>query len=373
MIICKGGAGWQARAKACYNPGMFRFHQHPPGRGPSALHLFLVMFLMVLCAPAVRGQPDTLRVMPLGDSITEAQGGVSETQPGFAGYRYWLWKDLESEGHPVDFVGSQHGVWNGPPPYTDYDQDHEGHWGWRADQILVEIGAWAAAALPDMVLIHLGHNDIWQGESVSSTVDELGQIIDAIRGANPAATFLLAQVIPALPAGLDSIPALNDQIAILGAVKNTAASPVLLVDQHTGFDPWTDTYDSVHPNESGEQKMAGRWFAPLDSIFTHLSHVSSVPASAAHDLQLANFPNPFNPATTITFDLPRPDRISLRIFDVAGRRVRALLVDQERGEGRQQFVWRGRDDAGRLVGAGVYFYRVETGDFSETGRMTLVK
>jgi len=311
-------------------------------------------------------QPDSLRVMPLGDSITEAQGG-------FAAYRYWLWKDLELEGYPVDFVGSQYGVWNGDPPYSDYDQDHEGHWGWRADQILASIGSWAAASLPDIVLIHLGHNDIWQGQSISSTIDELGQIIDTIRGVNPGASFLLAQVIPSIHSALDSIPALNVQIAILGALMHSTESPVLVVDQHSGFDPWVDTYDGVHPNEPGEQKMAARWFAPLDSIFTNLTGIAPLSPPAGNELHLTNFPNPFNPTTTITFDLSRPTRVSLEVFDLSGRLVRALVDDQMVAAGPRQFVWRGKDEADRPVAAGVYFYRLETGTVSEAKRMTLVK
>jgi choice-of-anchor B domain-containing protein len=85
-----------------------------------------------------------------------------------------------------------------------------------------------------------------------------------------------------------------------------------------------------------------------------------------------NFPNPFNPATRIPFELKRAGSVSLAVFDVAGRRVRGLV---ERGlpAGWHQAEWDGRDDAGRPVASGVYFYRMSAGDQTRTRRMVLVK
>jgi hypothetical protein len=85
-----------------------------------------------------------------------------------------------------------------------------------------------------------------------------------------------------------------------------------------------------------------------------------------------NAPNPFNPATTIPFELTRADRVQLDVFDVAGRRVRALL-DGQRAAGLHQAAWDGRDDAGRAVASGVYFYRLQAAGRVETRRMLLLK
>jgi len=84
-------------------------------------------------------------------------------------------------------------------------------------------------------------------------------------------------------------------------------------------------------------------------------------------------PNPFNPVTTIRFDLPRDSRVSLRVYDLAGRMVQTLVADELLTAGQQEVVWRGCDEAGRQMGSGVYFYRMEAGSFSDTRRMTLVK
>lgn len=199
------------------------------------------------------------RVMPLGDSITEAE-------TGFASYRYWLWRELSDAGYEIDLVGSMSGVYNGPPLFPDFDQDHEGHWGWRADEVLAQLAGWAAGAQPEVVLLHLGHNDLWQGEGVSSTIADLSAIIGVLRSANPTIIILFAQVIPSTVPALSDIPTLNAEIVVLAASLSTPDSPVIVVDHWTDFDPSTETYDGVHPNAAGEQKMSSRWFSALADV-----------------------------------------------------------------------------------------------------------
>jgi hypothetical protein len=219
--------------------------------------LIAVVFVVALIA-ATEARPAVAqtRIMPLGDSITEAY-------TGYASYRYWLWHALADDGYQADFVGSMTGVYNGPPLYPDFDQDHEGHWGWRSDEVLAELSSWAAAAQPEVVLLHLGHNDLWQGQGVASTIVDLEAIVTALRTVNPDVTVVLAQVIPSTIAALSEIPALNTEIAVLAATLSTTQSPVIVVDQWTGFDAATDTYDGVHPNQTGEQKISAKWFGTL--------------------------------------------------------------------------------------------------------------
>jgi len=79
---------------------------------------------------------------------------------------------------------------------------------------------------------------------------------------NPNVKILLAQLIPAL--GYESdISTLNSEIATLASNKNTGSSPVILVDQNSGFSASTDTYDGLHPNGTGDSKMADRWYSAL--------------------------------------------------------------------------------------------------------------
>ncbi len=85
------------------------------------------------------------------------------------------------------------------------------------------------------------------------------------------------------------------------------------------------------------------------------------------------YPNPFNPTTTITYDLPRTVDVSLKVFDLAGRLVRILVDETAVAAGRHTVEWDGRDDRGRSVAAGVYLARLEAGEFSQVRRMALVK
>jgi flagellar hook assembly protein FlgD len=85
-----------------------------------------------------------------------------------------------------------------------------------------------------------------------------------------------------------------------------------------------------------------------------------------------NYPNPFNPMTKISFDLPEPQRVKLAIFGLDGRRV-ASLVDQPMPAGSHTVTWQGRNDQGELVASGTYFYRIEAGNFRKVFKMTLLK
>ena len=85
-----------------------------------------------------------------------------------------------------------------------------------------------------------------------------------------------------------------------------------------------------------------------------------------------NVPNPFNPSTTIAFGLKERSRVSLRIYDAAGRLV-ATLLDGTRPAGRYSIEWDGRGADGVNAASGVYFYRLRAGTFEETKKMILLR
>jgi hypothetical protein len=85
-----------------------------------------------------------------------------------------------------------------------------------------------------------------------------------------------------------------------------------------------------------------------------------------------NVPNPFNPSTTLTYQIPEAEHVRLAVFDVGGRRVRTL-VDRREAPGEHAVVSDGSDDGGRHVGSGVFFYRLEVGPTTFERRMILLR
>ncbi len=85
-----------------------------------------------------------------------------------------------------------------------------------------------------------------------------------------------------------------------------------------------------------------------------------------------NFPNPFNPVTRVSFALREKGRVSLRVYDVSGRLVR-ILVDEIRDAGSYEAVWDGTNDEGRSTTSGIYFCRMEAGDYERTLKMVMLK
>ena len=87
----------------------------------------------------------------------------------------------------------------------------------------------------------------------------------------------------------------------------------------------------------------------------------------------ANYPNPFNPATTIPLLVPqRAEQVNLAIYNTAGQIVR-ILVDRPMGPGRHRVRWDGRDQNGRPLSSGVYLYRLQTAGTAQMRSMTLLK
>ncbi|MCL2063282.1 MAG: S8 family serine peptidase [Candidatus Cloacimonetes bacterium] len=95
-------------------------------------------------------------------------------------------------------------------------------------------------------------------------------------------------------------------------------------------------------------------------------------AEEIYEFTSTNFPNPFNPETTINFSLPEPSNVQIDVFNVRGQRVLVLLNDNL-NRGHHSVVWNGFDGNGRAVGSGLYFYRIQTESQSIVKRMVLLK
>ena len=195
-----------------------------------------------------------VRVMPLGDSITDGL-----VVPG--GYRIGLWQRFVAGGYRVDFVGS---LSNGPASLGDHD--HEGHSGWRIDQIDANIVNWLHTTMPHTVLLHIGTNDISQNDDLPNAPGRLSTLIDHITATDPTAEVFVAQIIPLGSPGLEAnVQAFNAAIPGIVASKVAAGKHVHLVDMHSALTA-ADLADGVHPNAAGYDKMAAVWFNALLSV-----------------------------------------------------------------------------------------------------------
>ena len=85
-----------------------------------------------------------------------------------------------------------------------------------------------------------------------------------------------------------------------------------------------------------------------------------------------NYPNPFNPVTMIEYHLPRKNHVTIAIFNVLGQKVQTL-IDVQQPAGTYTVAWDGRDTAGQSVPTGVYLYRLQAGEYTQTKRMLLLK
>lgn len=108
-----------------------------------------------------------------------------------------------------------------------------------------------------------------------------------------------------------------------------------------------------------------------------ISYTHSVDASDDHNPALVtglynNYPNPFNPETTISFSLKEAGQVKLNVYNLKGQLV-ATLVDARLPEGSHKIVWNGKDRNNRSVASGVYFYRMQAANFSSTRKMILTK
>lgn len=204
----------------------------------------------IVDTPSTVVVPDPALIMPLGDSITEKPE-----------YRLAFTQRLIDEGCLFEMLGSMEdagfvsiGPW--------LDPNHEGHAGLRADEIADNAAAWASAAKPEFVLLYAGINDLYAGQDVPSTIDDLRRTIGNLRSANKNVTVLVAQILPGV--GVEGeVASLNQAIAAMQRQLDVAESRVVLVDHASGIDLTADTWDGVHPNQSGGQKMSDRWYAAL--------------------------------------------------------------------------------------------------------------
>jgi lysophospholipase L1-like esterase len=216
-----------------------------------------------------------LKIMALGDSTTcctcwraELAKLLDKSHP----------KDYQYIGTIVnDFFGCN---------YT-YDKHNQGMGGYLVSSTTgamnthAEAPTWAAEK-PDVVLLHFATNDAWNGFSPTKILPAYTYLVDEFRKQNPRVKFIVAQIIPLDPMDADggktcsqcpgAVKALNAALPDWAKMTTTAASPVTIVDQWTGYDAAVDNCapmrcDGVHPGPTGSVKMAAKWDEALEPLF----------------------------------------------------------------------------------------------------------
>lgn len=247
---------------------------------------FFLLPIALLAAGCSRGEAATINLgntVFLGDSIT--QGDASGNHQS---YRYELWKKFVDADISHQFVGSHTHNYNSAntastvsssnyPSYQGetFSNRNEGHWGWSTGYVLGTVSHtrpagtgsgtldnWLTGYNADTVFILLGVNDLrYQDQSPAQVIANMGTIIDKFQADNPSVRIFLGSVLPTTATWISDqgrIDALN------AGYQNLAASEthVTFVDLRSGFNPaiGVDTYDGIHPNAAGEQKIATAFF-----------------------------------------------------------------------------------------------------------------
>lgn len=200
----------------------------------------------------------TLKIMPVGDSCTAGMGGGN-----MGSYRTDLYKLLTDAGLSIDFVGSQKGG-----PSTLPDRDNEGHSGWTIPQVAASIDNWLNTHNPDVVLLWIGGNDMFQQGRENSA--GLSNLIDQIINNKPNITIFVADYYP----WPEMVKQYNAKIPGVVQQKASEGKKVYFVKlSDVQFSQHVDlSSDGLHLNTTGYSKIAKLWYDNTISILRGLGN-----------------------------------------------------------------------------------------------------
>ncbi|MFQ5627796.1 MAG: GDSL-type esterase/lipase family protein [bacterium] len=217
------------------------------------------------------------KIMPLGNSITKGVGSTGNN----TGYRKPLYNQLKTS-YSINFVGT---LEDG----SGFDADHEGHPGWKSSQILSNISTWLNNHNPDMILFHIGTNDISASRSTQDIINDIDATLSQIWSYDSNIRVFLCSIIPRKDSKDANVVSLNSQIQNL-VNQRKGSNPINHIDQYSviaNVSNWQSTLmsDYLHPNDSGYQKMANAFFDNLINYLTPVTPVELVSFSGFANIQ----------------------------------------------------------------------------------------
>ncbi|MEO5712846.1 MAG: GDSL-type esterase/lipase family protein [Luteolibacter sp.] len=224
---------------------------------------FLAAVLTAACLfypSAAQAQTAPIRIMPLGDSITD--GSSFDSPDGSGGYRGRLYSLLTTAGYNVDYIGSQT-INSSLIP----DQNHEGHSGWRIDQLDSNMAGWLASmADPDVVLMHIGTNDFGQNVDTVNAINRLDALILKIATLRPYTHIIVTNLMArGEPQNTNLQNQFNPYVQARVDAHATAGRRVTFLDMRSVV-PLSDMPDNLHPNQTGYDKMANAWLPAIQAV-----------------------------------------------------------------------------------------------------------
>ncbi|KAI1105272.1 carbohydrate esterase family 3 protein [Jackrogersella minutella] len=208
-----------------------------------------------------------LKIMPLGDSLTE-----------LTCWRAKLWDDLKANNvtDRIEFVGSVNNTQECDTADADFaKQHHEGHTGYLAIDIAYEhIETWINDTKPDIVTFMLGTDDIARGRRLDDIVEAYTSMVDTMRHYNAYMKVIVNTVVP-LPTNPEPVSNLNDMIPDWAREHNTTDSPIYVNDIY----PFPNTLlkDGIYPNDEGDELIAND-LSPLLTWIVNSNTTSNVTA-----------------------------------------------------------------------------------------------
>jgi len=169
-----------------------------------------------------------------------------------------------------------------------------------------------------------------------------------------------------------NIPNKEAQILFSGLADLPPDLEIVLVDEKLNIirDLMAEQSYSFPTGNSGTTKTLKVIVGKSEYISDEISSSTFIPTTFELD---QNFPNPFNPATSIRYGLPEAAKVTIKVFDLLGKEVVTLLSAEQRESGYHVVSWGGRDKNGSSVSSGLYFYQIVSGKFVRTRKMLLVK